>query len=509
MSVKNLTQKITGAARIMAPSALYQLHVNNKLFYDRERLQRLLQRWHDAKVNSYLFTAFNGASIKDCFQLAEIKPIVEELQKKLIPTEPNYAFVEENLKYFTEILNQGYEYLVLDGQHRIDTLVRYFNNEFHFKPEELIRVQVEGEKGTVDIAGKFEKLPEEVQNHLMKEIQLIVVVYQTGDLRELARIFITANSMMPMTKHEKRILNYNVLNRWLNDICFRDTNIKDMFQNIGSGMTGEYSLDHKGDTLFVAEMLTYINNNKYEGYDTDVLDDVFGPYPKGKVLISDADRDMTKKIMRIMADGCVSYDKKKLKKFTKSSFYNLFYTISFFLQKGNIWGKKFDVDGRYKVIDEKLFVRWFFDQEFIRINAPGTHISFQTPLGKTKKQVHEWSFAKHNADQKHSRKESVKKEGGSKYTFSEWARVQYLLQDLINALTDLEKSNIITKVGSRTTMSRDEALVALNVPLSMSDNIHIDEIVPVSKGGNRVPGNIQSLDAKTNSADSNRTRRAA
>ena len=159
---------------------------------------------------------------------------------------------------------------------------------------------------------------------------------------------------------------------------------------------------------------------------------MFGPYPKGKVLISDADRDMTKKIMRIMADGCVSYDKKKLKKFTKSSFYNLFYTISFFLQKGNIWGKKFDVDGRYKVIDEKLFVRWFFDQEFIRINAPGTHISFQTPLGKTKKQVHEWSFAKHNADQKHSRKESVKKEGGSKYTFSEWARVQYLLEDLID-----------------------------------------------------------------------------
>ena len=343
----------------------------------------------------------------------------------------------------------------------------------------------------------------------MYDIPLIVVVYQTGDLRELARIFITANSMMPMTKHEKRILNYNVLNRWLNNICLHDTNIQDMFETIYKGMTGEYALDHKGDTLFVAEMLMYINNNKYEGYDTDVLDDVFGPYPKGKVIISDADCDMTKKIMRIMADGCASYDKKKLKKFTKSSLYNLFYTISFFLQKGNIWGKKFDIDGRYKVNDEKLFVRWFLDQEFIRINAPGTHISFKTPLGKTKKQVHEWSFAKHNAQQNHSSKESVKGEGGSKYTFSEWARVQYLLQDLKNALTNLEKSNIITKVGSRTTMSRDEALVALNVPLSMSDNIHIDEIVPISKGGNRVLGNIQALDARTNSADSNRTRRAA
>jgi hypothetical protein len=328
-------------------------------------------------------------------------------------------------------------------------------------------------------------------------------------LRELARIFITANSMMPMTKHEKRILNYNVLNRWLNDICLRDTNIKDMFESIGSGMNGEYSLTNKGDTLFVAEMLLYINNNKYEGYDTSVLDDVFGSYPKGKFLISDADRDMTKKIMKIMADGCVSYDKKKLKKFTKSSFYNLFYTISFILQKGNIWSKKFDIDGRYKVIDDKLFIRWFFDQEFARINALGTHISFQTPLGKTKKQVHDWSFSKHNADQNHSRKESVKGEGGSKFTFTEWARVQYLLQDLKNALTDLEKSNIITKVGSRTTMSRDAALVALNVPLSKSDNIHIDEIVPVSRGGNRVIGNIQALNAKTNSADSNRIRRGA
>jgi len=509
MLVKNLTQKITGTAQIMTPSRLYSLYTNNELYFDRERLQRLLIKWHDAKVNSYLFTAFNGASVKDCFQLAEIEPIVEDLKKKLVPTEPNYSFIEENLKYFTDLLEQGYKYLVLDGQHRIDTLARYFNNEFHFKPEELIRFQVEGEKGTVDVAGKFEKLPEEIQNHLMYEIPLIVVMYQTGDLRELARIFITANSMMPMTKHEKRILNYNVLNRWLNDICLRDTNIKDMFQNIGSGMTGEHCLDNKGDTLFVAEMLLYINNNKYEGYDTDVLDDVFGPYPKGKVLISDADCEITKRIMRTMADGCALYDKKKLNKFTKSSFYNLFYTFSFILQKGNIWGKKFDIDGRYKVMDQKLFVRWFFDQEFARINAPGTHTSFPTPFGKTKKQMHEWSFAKHNGDQKHSRKESVKGQGGSKFTFSEWARVQYLLNDLKDALIDLEKSNIITKVGSRTTMTRDAGLVALNIPLSKSDNIHIDEIVPVSRGGNRVTDNIQSLPALTNLHDGNRPRRSA
>ena len=57
-------------------------------------------------------------------------------------------------------------------------------------------------------------------------------------------------------------------------------------------------------------------------------------------------------------------------------------------------------------------------------------------------------------------------------------------------------------------MTRDAGLVALNIPLSKSDNIHIDEIIPVSKGGMRLPGQIQALDARTNGADSNRTRRA-
>ena len=508
-NVVNLTQKVCGEAKIKSPYFLYRLHKNNKLFYDCEKLQRLLVRWHDAKVNSYLFTAFNGASVKDCFQLAEIKPIVEDLKKSLKPNAENYRFIEENLAYFQDLLDKSYEYLVLDGQHRIDTIVRYFDNEFFFKPEELITMQIKGERGGIDVKGKFEKLPEEIQNHLMMNIPLIVVIYKTGDLRELARIFITANSMMPMTKHEKRILNYNENNRWLNQLCLNDINIRDMFKHIGSGMTGEYSLDHKGDTLFVSEMLMYINNNFYDGYDSDILDDVLGPYPSGKVNISSVDKEITKKIFRIMADGCSQYDAKKLKKFTKSSFYNLFYTLSFVLQKGNVWGKKKEIDGNYKVTDPTLFVKWFFDEEFKRINTPGTKVPYKNATGKTKYQIHDWSFAKHNADQKHARKESVKGDGGSKYTFDSWARVQYLLEDLNSALTMLKNRSIIAPVGSRDTMTRDEALVALDVPLSMSDNVEINEKEPVSKGGKRVIGNIEALTKDENRTLRDRVRRAA
>jgi hypothetical protein len=507
--VINLSQKVKSHVREMKPSFLYQFHKTGKFFYDRERLQRLLQPWHAFKTNSYLSTLFNGASLKDCFQLASISTIVEWLETQMVPVAKNYRFIEENFIYFKKLQEQGYEYLVLDGQHRIDTIVRFFDNEIFFKPEEIIEYQIKGEKGTTDIEGKFNKLPEEIQDYLLNQIPLIVVLYETGDLRELARIFITSNSMTAMTKHEKRILNYNPVNRWLNQLCLYDTNIRSMFKNIGSGMAGEYSLDHKGDTLFVAEMLTYICDNKYEGYDTDILDDILGAYPTGKFKISEVDYDTTKKILRIMADGCAQYDAKKLKKFTKSSFYNLFYTLSFILQKGNIWGKKKDFDGQFKVVNEKEFVKWFFDEEFKRINAPGTKTPYKDAKGKTKYQVHDWSFAKHNSDQKHSRKESVQGDGGSKYTFDSWARVQYLLEDLCVNISNLQKLGIIAKVGSRTTMSRDELLVAHNVPLSQSDSLHLDEIIPVSKGGDRTLDNTRFVDAKTNLNDSNRIKAVA
>jgi hypothetical protein len=282
--------------------------------------------------------------------------------------------------------------------------------------------------------------------------------------------------------------------------------MKDMFKTIGS-MSGEYALDHKGDTLFLAEMLMYINNNKYEGYDHDVLDDVLGPYPSGTVKVSKSEQEMTKKIFRIMADGCAAMDQKHLKKFSKSSLYNLFYTVSFLLQKGNIWGKQYGIDGAYSITKKEEFVKWFFDEEHKRVKDPNAKMSFTNPItGKVNSQKHEYSFLAHNAQQNHSVKQSVKGQGGSKYTFADWARVRYLLEDLNSNLSNLEKRGIISKLGDRNTMSRDEALVALNIPLSMSDNIEIDENVPVAKGGKREEGNIVALTKDQNRTKGKRTR---
>ena len=76
MNITNISAKVRSEAEYKPVRWIYDLHKNYLLHYDRERLQRLLTKWHEGKRNSYLTTLFNGASLKDTFQLAKISTIV-------------------------------------------------------------------------------------------------------------------------------------------------------------------------------------------------------------------------------------------------------------------------------------------------------------------------------------------------------------------------------------------------------------------------------------------------
>ena len=512
MSITNISAKVESEVKIHNVRWIYDLHTNNLLHYDRERLQRLLTKWFEGKRNSYLTTLFNGASLKDTFQIAKISTIVDQLEIDIEDEKDQIEkeFLEENLEYFKNLLDKGKQFLVLDGQHRIQEIVDYFDGKTELNPLKNIQLRIDNQPGLISITGKFTDLPEVIQEYLF-ETKIICVIYNTGDLSELVNIFITSNSMVAMSVHEKRILNYNKNNQFLIDTCLHDTNIKSMFQII-SGMTGEYDLTKKGDTLFAAEMMCWINNNNFENQ-IHILDQVCGPVKsnrkskdKSKVYISDAERQLTKQILKIMADGCASYPEKDLKKFSKSSLYNLFYTLAFLMQKNNTWLK----DVEYSINDPEQFVKMFFDAENDRLKSPGTYMYYSLPNNpnRNKKQLHDFSFAKHNADQKHQSKISIKGEGGSKYDFANYARLRYLIADLEEQIPTLESLGVITKLGSRKgARTREEILAEEGIPLSQQSDYHIDEIVPVSKGGNRTPENTRVIDSKTNINDSNRTKR--
>lgn len=86
---------------------------------------------------------FNGLSQKDTIQLARIDTIVEKLKQDLSVETDSFEieFLEENLQYFQNLLDEGKSFLVLDGQHRIDEIVKFFDDQRFFKPSNPVVYQ--------------------------------------------------------------------------------------------------------------------------------------------------------------------------------------------------------------------------------------------------------------------------------------------------------------------------------------------------------------------------------
>lgn len=514
ISVKILSQSAIEKSTEESIQWIYSKFKKNKLEFDRERIQRNLVRWEKDKRNSYLTTLLNGTPKKDSFLLANINDIVSTIQSQLNKNKnPKLKkYLEFNLEYFTNLQTSGKEYLVLDGQHRIEEIVNYIDSKTDFTPTDDIEYQIEGESGTIDIMGTFDSIEsDDIKNFILKDIKLRFVIYSTGDLQKLVNIFVTSNSMKSMSNHEKRILNFNINNEFIVDLISHDSNIYDMFRMIKHGMTSDYDLDAKGDTLFMCEMLVWLHDNYFEN-DEKKLDKVFGPVliddeDSYEIYISKKERETTKDIFKMMSDLCKLYPNLSKKNFSKSSFYNLFYTLAYFMQDTNHWGKEKQINGKYKIVDKESFSLWFFDKENERLYSDGTTTEFKHPVsGKIVKQKHDLSFNKHNADTKHKSKISIKGKGGSKYSFQDYARLRYLLEDLIEDIPMLVKQNTLSPIGSRTGVSREELAVAHGKPLSETEGLHIDEIVPVSRGGNRTVENTRFIDAKTNINDSDRVK---
>ena len=56
MSITNTTAKVHSEVFIKRARWIYDLHKNNLLHYDRERLQRLLTKWYEGKRNERSWT---------------------------------------------------------------------------------------------------------------------------------------------------------------------------------------------------------------------------------------------------------------------------------------------------------------------------------------------------------------------------------------------------------------------------------------------------------------------
>jgi hypothetical protein len=489
----------------MTYGELVRMHLTGELYCDQRYTQRLLNKWDNARMSDFLEVSLMGCNFNTNFLVVDVLSVIE-YQKEVLSRNPkNYKNEEEKLNHFVRIADRGVKYLLIDGQHRVDTLVTFMSGELFFTPRKPITTRLDDEEGIIRIEGRFTDLPDSVQKYF-RDIPVICVKYKTGSIEAIIRGLVAANSGNQMTRHEKRIINYNGNNNFINDLCERELNISHMLGHVKA--PNQYKTIHKGDTYLACEALLWINNNRCE-FGEKLLDEAFGIEPKPELNATTTQRKLTANILSTVAESCAEYSNAghSMSNFSIASIHNLFYTTAFLMQDNNEFSSNSKrLAGTYKIVDKLRYAEWFFDEENKRLNAEGTKIGtgIFDKGGREKMQVHQYSFTAHNADTKHFRKQSKAGIGGSKYTFDNFARIRYLLADLDASMTHLINAGIIQKVGDRSAQ-RTKILAELGVPLSKAKGMHVDEIVPVSKGGVRTKDNVRVLTARQNTSKGKKT----
>ena len=348
-----------------------------KMYSDRRLLQRLLCIWPQDKRDSYLSDILNGKSQKDLFILARISPILKELYQRLEDEqdENKKQAIQGNIDYFEALQKAGYEYLVIDGQHRLDNLVKFFNA----KPGEFVplisggpqyRFKIKTAKGDYvpfDVCSSpFYEWPESVKQIVLNKIPFLFSIVTEGDIKELKLLFVGANDGEPLSMFEKLIIeSYGETVRFIMDLIDTDEKIgnpiwqleyKDKFK----GMSGHFKIDKRGDALMYSEELYYIcNDYKPVSSKIEFLREIYAD----DYFLSKTIQTRMKMSLAVRSLGCK--DQSKIADSTRVNSGNAHIMLCIMDDKSHPAREGLTDLARYEVVkgSEKSFMDWFWEYE--------------------------------------------------------------------------------------------------------------------------------------------------
>lgn len=475
---------------------------NYKLFYvDSETLQRFLQEWKKAKIDSYLSTVFGGLAHKDLFQLADIKNIVKAYEKRLddetLSTDEKAA-IKDSYDYFKSLEDQGYTFLVLDGQHRLKYLFEYLNNEITFDvlQDYFSEIEILGldRSYSINMSGKyFNELPTPIQIHLLYNITIPVTFFYSGSIKVLAYTFVASNDGNPMSWHEKRsVLCKNNFVRFLISYSLQHFEREAFWKKVA-----KVDLLKKGDTLFHSLLfpwyLTQRKNCKVNvpaNYDFSLNDSNF-LFDEMFNISDNYLQDYKKVFDELLTLIVIGKPKKKLK---YAELFDLFYVVHTLVEKGFS-------DYIYKIKDYRALLTWFIKSENERKNRD------RFVVDKNGKFILD-PVTQKPIEKKHSFASKLKEQNADNFNF----RINEILKDIENDIDTLVEKNIIQAIGSRKStltvadVAEDTDFVdatGAQIPeefvyTEYGPKYEINEIKAVSQGGNRKLGEVNLTTPKHN-----------
>ncbi len=259
---------------------LRQIIENPKQFYSPQGLiQRLLQEWAQERRDEYLYDLFSGASSKDLFILAVLEPIIDGLKTRLSATSNKEEIdtINENLEYFEGLFAKGVRYLIIDGQHRIHEIKKYFQVKVsrpYTAPTVSKLSKIQKRLDGIKVANKdgipetfvlnklsWSEVPKNLQSLLLDEIRIVVTMITSGDIHELKGLFRKSNSGTPLPFFVALLSDsYGVTWRYMTELCDKEQasdNILKLEEKF-HGFAGAYAPTNMGLAYLLSEMLCYI-----------------------------------------------------------------------------------------------------------------------------------------------------------------------------------------------------------------------------------------------------------
>lgn len=436
-----------------------------KFYTDRKLIQRLLDEWELYRRNEYLFDVLTGASCKDLIILAEITPIlqtiveaIEELKEENDDskiTKSRIMALEENREYFQDLLDKGYEFLIIDGQHRIHEIVNFF--QFKKTTEPFVSPKspepihdwghmINDEFVPHNINHKtFKEFPETIRDLVLNDINFLIVFIGSGEIKSLKGLFKRSNDNTPIGFFQDLISSsYGPVFRWVTDYHDEETQTRNVMalDNKFAGFTKNYNEKNKGLAYANSELLLYVLgeygiNTELRARDTkkglwSIFEDDFH--------LPNKEKELTTSNINIIANG--NAHKKSLDPLTRASYSNAFIFLCAMSDKNHPQRKGYDIPV-FKSGKDKELMEYFFSKETKRLEKDlwimdGDEPKMHTKLDGTKEKI-----KNPNCYEQMNRRIWD-------YNYIE-VRLNMMWEDFVSDYQDLELKGIIVRKGEKVT----------------------------------------------------------
>tara|TARA_X000001382_G_scaffold110646_1_gene87254 strand:+ start:451 stop:2226 length:1776 start_codon:yes stop_codon:yes gene_type:complete len=263
------------------------IHVDPKL------MQRLFIEWEDERVDSFLVSLYDGTGRCTSLVMAEVQTVLESL-KSIKDSNGTTENLDRSIEVFQKISDKNQKYVLLDGQHRFNHLVRWIqpknaDERYYPSSEELDALFANHYNDKDELMKKpdyckitdksFTDLPTEVQDYFLNAI-IPIIMFTSGDLKIIQKAFKVVNSSTMPKPMTIRMMSMSPVVDFLRDMVnptskVGDISIRRFLDCALSGESGDKKAEHNGHEKLITTLLGWVSRNKHSNWNTeDGLDDV-------------------------------------------------------------------------------------------------------------------------------------------------------------------------------------------------------------------------------------------